>query len=112
MKAIVPPALIATAHSLIVTSPEEETNPDQTAPTPGVLTGETETAMPVVAPATAVVFCTQVPAVVAVAKAAEVALITCAIWKNGPLLLLHFRVDISNQCKSLPKLCKCLSCHL
>lgn len=74
LKAIVPPALTATAHSFMVTLPAEETNADHCAPTPGVLTGEAVATIEVVAPAIAVVFCTQVPAVVAVAKAALVAL--------------------------------------
>lgn len=78
LNAMVPPALAATAHSVMVTFPEEETNPLYTAPTPGVLTGDTTTAMLVSAPGTLVVFCTQVPAVVAVAKADDVAGMTCA----------------------------------
>lgn len=49
LNAIVPPALVATAHSLMVTFPAEETNADHTAPTPGVLTGEIETAILVAA---------------------------------------------------------------
>ena len=56
LNAIVPPAEVATAHSLIVTLPAEETKADHTAPTPGVLTGEMLTAMVVAALVTAVVF--------------------------------------------------------
>lgn len=72
LNAMLPPALAATAHSVIVTFPADETTADHCAPTPGVLTGDAFATMLVVAPATAVVFCTQVPAVVAVAKAALV----------------------------------------
>ena len=86
LNAIDPPALVATAHSFIVTCPVVLTNADHTAPTPGVLAGETETAMLVRTFETLVTFCTQVPAVVAVEKAADVAVITCGIWKNIPLL--------------------------
>ena len=70
---MLPPAEVATAHSLIVTLPAEETKALQTAPTPGVLTGDTTTAMLVPAFVTAVVLFTHVPAVVAVAKAEDVA---------------------------------------
>lgn len=73
LNAIEPPAEAATAHSLMVTFPADETKADHTAPTPGVLTGEAVAVMAVVAPVTAVVFCTQVAAVVAVVKAALVA---------------------------------------
>jgi hypothetical protein len=65
-----PPALVATAHSLMVTFPVEETNALHTAPVPGVLTGEIANAILVCAPETAVVFCTHVPAVVAAENAA------------------------------------------
>ena len=60
----------------MVTLPADETKADHCAPTPGVLTGEAVATIDVVAPATAVVFCTHVPAVVAVANAALVAGIT------------------------------------
>jgi hypothetical protein len=70
---MLPPALVAVAHSVIVTVPALVTEADQVAPTPGVLCGEATTAILVAAFATEVVFCTQVPAVVAVAKAALVA---------------------------------------
>src|SRR3954469_20127801 len=94
LKAIVPPALAATAHSLIVIFPADDTKADHPAPTPGVLTGETETVIAVVAPVTAVVLCTHVPAVVAVAKPALVAVMTCGILKNAPLLYEHCRVCV------------------
>lgn len=84
LKAMLPPALAATAHSLIVTLPAEETNADHTAPTPGVLTGETSATIAVVAPVTAVVLCTHVAAVVAVAKAALVAVRLNAMFTFVP----------------------------
>ena len=81
-----PPAEAAPAHSWIVTLPGAETYPDHTAPVPGDAIGDAATAMPGIAPLTAVVFCTQLPAAVASENAALFAAITCAIGRKAPPL--------------------------